>query len=534
MPLAPGESLQNRYRIVARLGAGGMGAVYRAWDRRLDVAVAVKEMVPQPGLDSQTLANLRRQFQREAQILARLNHPNLVRVTDFFQERGNAYLVMDLVEGESLAEQIQREQALSESRVLRLAEHLLDALVHCHSQGVIHRDIKPQNVIIRPDGDQGAGSAVMVDFGLVKLWDPQDPRTKTAVRGMGTPEYAPPEQYSFTGHTDARSDIYSLGATLYHALTGRAPATATDRISSRNAFTPPRALNRGISPRTEAVVLQAMELMVEDRFQSAKEMKAALRKASEGAKTGRSAIPLWVWSMGGVAVIGVLALILGLALSWPGGEDEGTPVTPERTVVATVPLVATEADLAGTATPVASAIAPTSADRHTSTPAATATGADDSTPTATPSRSPEPTLTPTPTPSATSEPQPTATSAPVASAPQLVAPAQGGTYQSPVTFEWQGSLQPGQAYQVVARHEGSGATAQSGPITQQSWTADLPGDKFGGWIWSVSVVQNGTVMATSSEWSFWFNPHPGGDDGGGGGNGGDGDGSDGPQPTPTR
>ncbi len=214
MTLTSGQMLQNRYRIVSSLGEGGMGAVYRARDTRLDVPVAIKEMTPQPGLAPHTLAQLRQQFQQEAQILARLNHPHLVRVGDFFEEGDSAYLVMDFAEGESLANRIEREGALPEEQVLIWAEQLLDALAYCHAQGAIHRDVKPQNVIIRPDG-----RAVLVDFGLVKLWDPHDPRTKTTMRGMGMPEYAPPEQYDIEmGHTDARSDVYGLGATLYHAL----------------------------------------------------------------------------------------------------------------------------------------------------------------------------------------------------------------------------------------------------------------------------------------------------------------------------
>ncbi|MFN3763850.1 MAG: serine/threonine-protein kinase, partial [Anaerolineae bacterium] len=168
MPLAPDQMLQNRYRILSMLGQGGMGAVYRAWDTRLEVAVAVKEMTPQPGLDPQTLAQLRQQFRQEATILARLSHPHLVRVGDFFEEGGNAYLVMDFVEGHSLADIIGQYGALPENQVLGWAAQLLDALAYCHSKGIIHRDIKPQNVIIRPDG-----RAVLVDFGLVKLWDPR-------------------------------------------------------------------------------------------------------------------------------------------------------------------------------------------------------------------------------------------------------------------------------------------------------------------------------------------------------------------------
>ena len=270
--LNSGTVLQNRYRIVTPLGQGGMGAVYRAGDMRLNVSVAVKEMVPQPGLDTRTLAQLRNQFHQEATVLARLVHPSLVRVTDFFEEGNNAYLVMDFIEGESLAERIARQGALPEAEVLIWARQLLDALAYCHNQGIIHRDIKPQNVIIRPDG-----RAVLVDFGLVKLWDPRDPRTKTVMRGMGTPEYAPPEQYEAdVGHTDPRSDLYSLGATIYHALAGQAPPTATLRIASPEHFFTVRQLNPHVSAATEQAVLKAMELNRSLRWGSAFEMAAAL------------------------------------------------------------------------------------------------------------------------------------------------------------------------------------------------------------------------------------------------------------------
>lgn len=272
MTLQVDEVLQNRYRVISLLGEGGMGAVYRAWDTRLNVAVALKEMTTQPGLPPHILAQLRQQFQQEAQVLARLNHPHLVRIGDFFEEHGDAYLVMDFVEGESLAYRIEREGPLSEAQVLGWAGQLLDALAYCHSQGVIHRDIKPQNVIIRPDG-----RAVLVDFGLVKLWDPHDPRTRTAMRGMGTPEYAPPEQYdAHTGHTDARSDLYGLGATLYHALTGQAPPTATLRMADPEQFVPLQAIVPQVSGRTEAAVIKALELNRAQRWQSAAEMAQAL------------------------------------------------------------------------------------------------------------------------------------------------------------------------------------------------------------------------------------------------------------------
>lgn len=288
MALKQGDVLQGRYRVVSVLGQGGMGAVYRARDIRLNVYVALKEMVPQPGLDSQKLNQLRLQFQREAHILARLNHPHLVRVIDFFAEGGNTYLVMDFVEGESLAERVKRKGALSEEEVLGWTEQLLDALDYCHAQNIIHRDIKPPNVTIRPDG-----LAVLVDFGLVKLWDPESPRTDTLIRGMGTPAYAPPEQYSATlEHTDPRADIFSLGATLYFALTGQDPPSAMERMAAPNLLVSVRTLNPSVSLQVEKAVIRSMALSISDRFESAAAMRQYLKRGQDhlpSAKRGREA-----------------------------------------------------------------------------------------------------------------------------------------------------------------------------------------------------------------------------------------------------
>ena len=431
-PSGAGRILQNRYHLQSLLGQGGMGAVYKAWDARLEVPVAVKEMVPQPGLDPQTLAHLRAQFRQEALTLARLNHPHLVRVTDFFEEGGNACLVMDFVQGQSLADLIAARGPLPESQVLEWARQLLDALAYCHRQGVIHRDIKPQNVIIRPDG-----KAVLVDFGLVKLWDPRDPRTRTALRGMGTPEYAPPEQYDAGGHTDPRSDLYSLGATLYHALTGQAPPTATARVAYPASLRPLRALAPGVSPRTEAAVLRAMELSADARWPDAAEMARALFGPAPPAASvspappafagatprsrpaGPRAAPLQGFTPSQkralLALVVVLAVVLcGLAaaLGWAaygrnrGGGGPGATDTPTPALTATVlpgpGAPATATPTAGVARPTVTPTplpTPTSTRRPTSTPVPT--------PTPTPTRRPPtPPRTPTPTPTPTELPAP--------------------------------------------------------------------------------------------------------------------------------
>ncbi len=272
MPLNPDQVLQSRYAVQVLLHQGGMGAVYRAYDRALNCTVAVKERTPDLNANPEALAQARQQFQREAMVLAGLSHPNLPRVTNYFSLAGNEYLVMDFVEGPSLEVLLAQQGVAAEDRVTDWTGQLLDALAYIHSRQVIHRDIKPGNIILRPDG-----SIALVDFGLVKLIDPNDPRTLTALRGIGTAEYAPLEQYGANfGHTDARSDIYSLGATLYHLLTGRAPLPVHERLANARSFAAPRALNPDISTHAEAVVLKAMEIYPQSRFQSAAEMKQAL------------------------------------------------------------------------------------------------------------------------------------------------------------------------------------------------------------------------------------------------------------------
>jgi len=195
-----------------------------------------------------------------------------VGVGDYFEEGGNTYLVMDFVEGESLIDIIAKKGALPEAQVLTWALQLLDALTYCYIRSVIHRDIKPQNVIITPEG-----KAVLVDFGLVKLWNPDDPHTKTVMRGVGTPEYAPPEQYSsYEGHTDPRSDLYGLAATMYHALAGEPPLGAAERMADPEQFIPVREMAPDVSPRTSIAVMKAMALARSQRWRSAKEMTEAL------------------------------------------------------------------------------------------------------------------------------------------------------------------------------------------------------------------------------------------------------------------
>ncbi len=323
MRLNTGQIVNNRYRVARLLGQGGMGAVYRAWDLTLNIPVALKEMIPDPSMTPPELLQFRQQFQQEALVLAGLVHPNLPRVTDFFEWGGRDYLVMDFIEGENLATLIDRQGAVPESQVLRWAAQLLDALEACHQRRILHRDIKPQNIIICADG-----RAVLVDFGLVKLWDPHNPQTQRIIAGMGTREYASPEHFGMRGwHTEPRSDIYSLGATLYHALTGREPPSAMARFTDGDTLAPPRTLGLRLQLKTETALLQAMALDPNRRFPHVQAMRAALggetlktdvgeRWRGEGATTistpGRTARPSqWRLELATaltMAVMGMLAL----------------------------------------------------------------------------------------------------------------------------------------------------------------------------------------------------------------------------------
>lgn len=420
MVLAVGEILQDRYRIDAKLVGGGMAAVYRAWDTLLDLPVAVKEMIPQPRLGPKALTQLRRQFKREAQILARLDHPNLVRVTDSFSQHDSEYLVMNFIEGESLGDRIDRVGASPEAQVLNWADQLLSALAYCHGQKVFHRDVKSHNVIIRPDGQ-----AVLVDFGLVKLWDPNDPYTKTVLRGMGTPAFAPPEQFEAEEHTDERSDIYSIGATLYHALTGRLPPTSPLRSAMPEKFVPLRSIVPEVSQQTETVVMRAMELARSKRWQSTDEMAEAL-KVAELSIVGRhrgpsSIVPPWqgrtvvipggraatkgqrkrvsIW-IGALSVLTLLLVAVGLMIGLGGKGDHSTP--------AVLTATNTAAHLS-VSTPV---LMPSPTPFVTATPRLTDTPSPMPTPTDTPSPMPTPTVTATPSSTPTHSPTPTATPTP--------------------------------------------------------------------------------------------------------------------------
>ena len=282
MDLNPDQILNNRYHILGPLGTGGMGTVYHAHDPVLNREVAIKQLQTDP-ITGEAPEQIQQQFLREARSLAALHHPNLPRVTDYFTADSQHYLVMDYIAGQSLHDLVRTTpHGLRETQVLAWADQLLSALEYIHQHGLVHRDIKPSNIRLTVDG-----RVFLVDFGLVKLRDAANPHTLSLIRGVGTPEYAPPEQYdASTAHTDERSDIYALGATLYHLLSGRAPTSVSVRMSEPAQFQAPRVHNTSISPDVERVILRAMEIERAKRFANATDMRRALQLAGRLEATG--------------------------------------------------------------------------------------------------------------------------------------------------------------------------------------------------------------------------------------------------------
>lgn len=273
--LSPDTILQTRYRIVRQLGQGGMGAVYEAVDERLDTIVALKETLF-------TDERLRKQFEREARLLARLHHQALPRVSDHFNEGDGQFLVMQYIAGEDLFEMLTRRNApFSQEAVLRWADQLCDALDYLHTQDpqIIHRDIKPQNLKLT-----ARGQVVLLDFGLAKGSAGQMSVVTTSASIFGyTPNYAPLEQVQGLG-TDPRSDIYALAATLYHLLTNVKPPDALSRAGAIVNGQPDPLISANqvatVSGAVAAVLTKGMAQKRDDRYASGVDMREALRIAA--------------------------------------------------------------------------------------------------------------------------------------------------------------------------------------------------------------------------------------------------------------
>lgn len=275
--LNAGTILSERYEIEYVLGLGGMGAVYFARDLQQDSApVAVKEMRVQAG-DQHIQRQAIEQFRQEAQFLSVLNHPNLVKVFDFFVQNGRYYLVMSYVKGKTLRELLKTQTEFFPLKtLLEWTVQLVDVLSYLHGQTppILFRDVKPSNIIVDADN-----RLRLIDFGIARCLHP-DEATATFLQGMGSADYCPLEQYQGVGGTDQRSDIYSLGATLYHLLTLKVPPRAGELAAENKKVPSPRMLNPSIEPALEDLVVNMMAVYKQDRYSSMTQVRAALQKVN--------------------------------------------------------------------------------------------------------------------------------------------------------------------------------------------------------------------------------------------------------------
>jgi tetratricopeptide (TPR) repeat protein/TolB-like protein len=329
----------GHYRLLERIGEGGMGVVYRAYDEHLQREIAVKLLPASVVRDE----SARRRFRKEALTLARLNHPNIGILHGFEADGDVDFLVMEYVPGITLASKLARGP-LRESELLEYATQLASALEEAHKQGVIHRDLKPGNILINP-----SGQLKILDFGLARLLTAGDESdTDTGdLTVAGTLPYVSPEQLSGSQAMDNRSDLYSCGVVLYEMATGRRPhnETSVSALLAAILHREPasvRSLNPAISPDLEAIIRKAMDKDAALRYQSARELKVDLQRLVSGRKLeswpapARATTARKRWLTPLLIVLLLLAVALGLVtLRWRAGRSAPLPATPR--VVAVLP-----------------------------------------------------------------------------------------------------------------------------------------------------------------------------------------------------
>jgi predicted Ser/Thr protein kinase len=328
--------LAGRYHILELLGAGAMGAVYKGTDAKLDRVVAIKVLPQQSVSDRDAVAR----FQREAKALAKLAHPNIVQAYDSGEDRDRHFLVMECVEGESLAKLLRDRGRVSPTLAADYGYQAAHGLQHAHEKGLVHRDLKPSNLFLTRDRQ-----VKILDLGLARFLQDQvgDATLTREEAGMGTPDYMAPEQFHDARHVDARSDIYSLGCTLYHLLTGGVPfpgSSMSEKYEAHETKEPP-AIEESCPEIPAGLALVVTRMMAKrpaDRFQSAREVAEALgpyvagsshailniraTASWHGSQLGLSVVPLRVrrrrkWMIASCATVGA-AVIVALSF-WAGG-----------------------------------------------------------------------------------------------------------------------------------------------------------------------------------------------------------------------
>ncbi len=287
MALSEGIILRQRYKIKKKIGEGGYGCIYLGDDLLKKKVWAIKEMLDSC-VEHLNIEEKIKQFRFEAEILVSLDHPQLPKVEDYFEHEGKYYLIMEYIDGNNLYEIVEKNvSSLSQPQVIEWAYQLCDILDYLHShesKPIVFRDLKPENIMLAENS-----KIMLIDFGISKL---KEDKLKTHAAAQSvTPHFAPPEQYGIEC-TDPLSDIYSLGASLYYIITKSLPADSIQRLTAKNdPLIPPSALNSDISTGFENIIIKAMSLKKEERFQSAKEIKQAISKIHKGELVTRQLQP---------------------------------------------------------------------------------------------------------------------------------------------------------------------------------------------------------------------------------------------------
>ena len=329
--LAPGSDFGSRYRIEALLGQGGMGRVYKAYDKDLDRVVALK--VVRHGVMGETDALKR--FKQELVLASKISHKNILRIHDMGEVAGTKFITMAYVEGQDLYGILKENPKLPLERVLKFAKALAEALAAAHAEGVVHRDLKPQNILVNKD-DQ----IFVSDFGLAKSFEEgAQGMTKTGAF-LGTPRYMSPEQVEGKP-ADQRSDLYSYGLMLYEMVVGDVPFTGESTLKvmyQRIQEKPknPRLIDPSLPSWLVRIIMRCLERDPEDRYQSAYEILADLQGSTSSANGARSVqiqIPEfarmhWIWLVG--SVVGVL-LLVSAVLVFRGKFHSGSSAKPGAT-----------------------------------------------------------------------------------------------------------------------------------------------------------------------------------------------------------